>query len=125
MSSHAGLGKLQAPIHDLVIGASKDSDQVFGKSEKDKADVAEWIDKVAQGDVTRAENLNVCLHQFISSFCLGSHQATLQELDAQLTPRTYVVSNYLTAADVALYGALHPTLVRFLFYLLILFSNMA
>lgn len=28
-------------------------------------------------------------------------------------PRTYVVSNYLTAADVALYGALHPVFVSF------------
>lgn len=35
-----------------------------------------------------------------------------QDLDAQLAPKTYVVSNYFTAADVALYGALHPILVR-------------
>jgi aminoacyl tRNA synthase complex-interacting multifunctional protein 1 len=35
----------------------------------------------------------------------------LQDLDAQLVPRTYIVGNYLTAADVALYGALHPVLV--------------
>ena len=35
-----------------------------------------------------------------------------QDLEARLTPKTYVVSNYFTAADVALYGALHPTLVR-------------
>jgi aminoacyl tRNA synthase complex-interacting multifunctional protein 1 len=34
-----------------------------------------------------------------------------QELDSQLVPRTYIVSNYLTAADVALYGALHPVIV--------------
>jgi len=32
-------------------------------------------------------------------------------LESVLVPRTYIVSNYLTAADVALYGALHPTLV--------------
>lgn len=36
----------------------------------------------------------------------------LQDLDAQLAPKTYVVSNYFTAADVVLYGALHPILVR-------------
>ena len=35
-----------------------------------------------------------------------------QDLEAQLIPRTYIVGNYLTAADVALYGALHPVLVR-------------
>jgi aminoacyl tRNA synthase complex-interacting multifunctional protein 1 len=32
-------------------------------------------------------------------------------LDSHLVPRTYLVSNYLTAADVALYGALHPVIV--------------
>lgn len=35
-----------------------------------------------------------------------------QDLDAQLTPRTYIVDNVLTPADVAVYGALHPTIVR-------------
>ena len=35
-----------------------------------------------------------------------------QDLDAQLTPRTYIVDNDLTPADVAVYGALHPTIVR-------------
>lgn len=34
-----------------------------------------------------------------------------QDLDAQLLSRTYIVNNYLTAADIALYGALHPILV--------------
>lgn len=36
---------------------------------------------------------------------------TRQDLDAELTPRTYAVGNAFTAADVALYGALHPVLV--------------
>lgn len=57
MSAAASLGKLQAPLRDLVIGATEDGSQDFGKSEKEKADIAEWIDKVAQGDITRAENL--------------------------------------------------------------------
>ena len=35
----------------------------------------------------------------------------VQDLEASLIPRTYLVSNYFTAADVALYGALHPSLV--------------
>lgn len=57
MSAAASLGKLQAPLRDLVIGATEDGGQDFGKSEKEKADIAEWIDKVAQGDITRVENL--------------------------------------------------------------------
>ncbi|KDQ62433.1 hypothetical protein JAAARDRAFT_30344 [Jaapia argillacea MUCL 33604] len=84
------LSKLQSPLRDLVLGATQDGSQEFGKSEKDKAEVAEWIDKVAQGDVVKPESL--------------------KDLDVQITPRTYIVSNYLTAADVALYGALHPVL---------------
>ena len=36
---------------------------------------------------------------------------TEQDLEASLVPRTYLVANYITAADVALYGALHPILV--------------
>ena len=34
-----------------------------------------------------------------------------QSLDAYLVPRTYLVGNYLTAADVAVYGALQPIFV--------------
>jgi aminoacyl tRNA synthase complex-interacting multifunctional protein 1 len=37
---------------------------------------------------------------------------TLKSLDAHLVSRTFLVSNYLTAADVAVYGALHPVIVR-------------
>ena len=37
-----------------------------------------------------------------------------QNYNSLLLPRTYLVSNYLTAADVALYGALHPFFVRYL-----------
>ncbi|KAI0354934.1 nucleic acid-binding protein [Trametes cingulata] len=90
MSASAALAKLPAPLRDLVVGAAQDGSEDFGKSEKDKAEVADWIDKVAQGDVAKPESF--------------------KDLEATLVPRTYLVSNYFTAADVALYGALHPTL---------------
>ncbi|ETW81567.1 hypothetical protein HETIRDRAFT_318800 [Heterobasidion irregulare TC 32-1] len=89
MSSAAAVSKLQSPLRDLVLGATQDGSQDFGKSEKDKTEVTGWIEKVAQGDIVKPE--------------------ALKDLDAQLVPLTYVVSNYLTAADVAVYGALHPT----------------
>ncbi|KAI0785257.1 hypothetical protein C8Q75DRAFT_723216 [Abortiporus biennis] len=95
MSSQSAIAKLQGPLKDLVDGAvaaqdsSSSSTSVFGKSEKDQTDVAEWIEKVAGGDVTKPENF--------------------KDLETQLTPKTYLVNNYLTAADFALYGALHPT----------------
>ncbi|KAI0720467.1 hypothetical protein C8T65DRAFT_633102 [Cerioporus squamosus] len=91
MSVQAALAKLPSPLKDLVTGAAQDGSEDFGKSEKDKAEVAEWIEKAAQGDVAKPENF--------------------KDLEASLVPRTYLVSNYFTAADVALYGALHPSLV--------------
>ncbi|KAI0712196.1 hypothetical protein C8Q76DRAFT_733767 [Earliella scabrosa] len=90
MSVQAALAKLPSPLKDLVTSAVQDGSEDFGKSEKDKAEVAEWIGKVAQGDVAKPENF--------------------KDLEASLVPRTYLVSNYFTAADVALYGALHPAL---------------
>ncbi|KAI1789594.1 nucleic acid-binding protein [Ganoderma leucocontextum] len=90
MSVQAALAKLAPPLRDLVSAAAPDGSESFGKSEKDKVEVAQWIDKVAQGDVAKAENL--------------------EDLEASLVPRTYLVANSFTAADVALYGALHPIL---------------
>ncbi len=60
MSIQAALAKLAPPLRDLVSAAAPDGSESFGKSEKDKAEVAQWIDKVAQGDVAKAENLKVC-----------------------------------------------------------------
>ena len=59
MSSAAVVSKLQSPLRDLVLGATQDGSQDFGKSEKDKAEVAGWIEKVAQGDVVKPEALKV------------------------------------------------------------------
>ena len=59
MSVQTALAKLPSPLKDLVTGAAQDGSEDFGKSEKDKAEVAEWIDKVAQGDLARPENFKV------------------------------------------------------------------
>ncbi|KAI0335930.1 nucleic acid-binding protein [Cubamyces sp. BRFM 1775] len=90
MSASAALAKLPSPLRDLVAAAAQDGSEDFGRSEKDKAEVAEWIDKVAQGEVAKPDNF--------------------KDLETTLVPRTYIVSNYFTAADAALYGALHPAL---------------
>jgi aminoacyl tRNA synthase complex-interacting multifunctional protein 1 len=80
MYYESSISKLPSPLKDLVAT----SQAGVGKTEADKAEVAQWIEKIAEGEVA------------------------LPDLETQLIPRTYVVSNYLTAADVALYGALHP-----------------
>lgn len=94
MSGTSAVAGLHPPLRDLVLGAvtQQDGSEAFGKSEADKTSVAEWIGKVSSGEVGNAESL--------------------QDLDKILTSRTYLASNYLTAADVALYGALHPIFVR-------------
>jgi aminoacyl tRNA synthase complex-interacting multifunctional protein 1 len=94
MSSPSSIAKLSSPLKELVLGAiqSEGGSGHLGKTEKDQSEVTEWIDKVVQGDVAKESNL--------------------EALDTELTPRTYIVGNYLTAADVALYGALHPVVSK-------------
>ena len=59
MSAHSALAKLPSPLKDLVSAATQDGSEDFGRSEKDKAEVAEWLDKVAQGNVAKPENFKV------------------------------------------------------------------
>jgi aminoacyl tRNA synthase complex-interacting multifunctional protein 1 len=59
MSAQAALSKLDAAVKDLVIATTHDGSQDFGKSEEDKAQVIEWIEKVAQGDITKEGSLLV------------------------------------------------------------------
>ena len=92
MSSNSLVSSLPSPLRDLVANAAP-RDEDYGVNEKDKSEVSEWIAKVAKGDIAQP--------------------SAAKELDVTLTPKTYLVSNYLTAADVALYGALHPTLVSY------------
>ncbi|KAL1737127.1 nucleic acid-binding protein [Schizophyllum commune] len=88
MPFHAAADALQSPLKDLVLKV--DAPDYAGRTEKDKAEVAQWVEKVAKGEVRK--------------------EADLKDLNATLTPRTFAVANTLTAADVALYGALHPVL---------------
>ncbi|PAV16938.1 nucleic acid-binding protein [Pyrrhoderma noxium] len=89
MASSSALEALPSPLRDLVATAASSAED-FGTSDKDKVDVSEWIIKVAKGDVVQP--------------------SATKDLESMLTPKTYLVSNYLTAADIALYGALHPML---------------
>jgi len=86
MSSSESIAKLPTPLRDLITKAIK-HDSV---NSEDKIEVTQWIEKVANGEVGKAEGL--------------------KDLNAQLTPRTYIVDNVLTPADIAVYGALHSTL---------------
>lgn len=59
MASTAALTKLPVPLRDLVANAASDGSSDFGKSEKDTAEVTQWIEKIAEGSVAKPENLKV------------------------------------------------------------------
>lgn len=90
MASNSTVLGLPSPLRDLVAAASPNEDD-YGTTDKDKAEIRDWISKVAEGEIAKPSSSD--------------------KLNSLLTPKTYVVGNALTAADVALYGALHPTLV--------------
>ncbi|KAF9077667.1 hypothetical protein BDP27DRAFT_1311444 [Rhodocollybia butyracea] len=92
MSFEASVSKLPLPVKDLVASATKENLSLTGTNEKDQAEVVQWIEKVGQGDVVK--------------------QSNFKDLNSVLVPRTYIATNYLTAADYALYGALHPVIVK-------------
>ncbi|KAJ7600556.1 hypothetical protein C8J56DRAFT_999750 [Mycena floridula] len=92
MAFQAAITKLQSPIKDLVLSVTQNGASLAGNIEKDQTEVVAWIEKVGQGDLVKDTNI--------------------KDLDKELVPRTYIVSNYLTAADVALYGALHPVISK-------------
>ena len=50
MSTQILMSKLPHPISDLVFKATQDA-SYFGKSEKEKVEVLQWLDKVAGGIV--------------------------------------------------------------------------
>ncbi|KAG6910674.1 hypothetical protein DXG01_008718 [Tephrocybe rancida] len=87
MSFQAAIAKLNTPVKELVVDFTENGTRHVGEAEKDQTEVAEWIEKAGLPDV--ASNANI------------------QSLNTTLVPRTYLVNNNLTAADVAIYGALH------------------
>lgn len=53
------VAKLSSPLKELVTGATQDGSSDFGKNEKDKAEVSEWIERIASGEAAKAESLKV------------------------------------------------------------------
>ena len=56
-TSQSVLLKLQSPLKELVVGAAQEGSPDFGKTEKDQAEVAEWIERVALGSAVKPETL--------------------------------------------------------------------
>jgi aminoacyl tRNA synthase complex-interacting multifunctional protein 1 len=110
MSFQSAVAKLSPPIKELVLAVTENGIRYVGDSAQDQAEVTKWIEKAGNADVASEANLQVRG----TGKCTGGltrRTYSLQSLNSLLIPRTYLVSNYLTAADVAVYGTLHPTFV--------------
>lgn len=59
--SMSAVSKLHSSLKELVTSATEDGSSDFGKNEKDKAEVNEWIEKIAVGEVAKPDNLKVML----------------------------------------------------------------
>jgi len=81
---------LSPHIRDLVLAVTKNGERYVGETDKDREEVSGWIEKTSAGEV--------------------ASNAKFQEWNSLLVSKTYLVSNYLTAADIALYGALHSSI---------------
>lgn len=53
MSYNEAIAKLPTPLRELVTSAAKDS-------KEENPEVAQWIEKVASGEVSKPERLKVC-----------------------------------------------------------------
>ncbi|TFK74881.1 nucleic acid-binding protein [Pluteus cervinus] len=93
MSLQAAISKLQSPVKELVLGVTQDGTKYGGETEQDSAEVVNWLEKTAGGEYAKEESF--------------------KSLNDLLVPRTYLVSDNLTAADIALYGSLHGTISKF------------
>jgi len=114
MAIQTTITKLASPVKDLVLALTQHGSpsQLTGRCDKDEAEVSHWIEQISQGAVVKEDNLQVRCFTTYRSRRQTRLYVHLQDLDTQLVPRTFLIGNYFTAADVALYGALYPVIVR-------------
>lgn len=65
MSFQSAVAKLGSPVKELVLSVTQES-ILLGKTEKDQSEVAEWIEKVGQGELVKETNFKVCEDVFVS-----------------------------------------------------------
>lgn len=59
MASNVSVSQLPSQLRDLVLAAAP-RDEDFGASDKDRAEVSDWISKVANGDIVQPSTAKVC-----------------------------------------------------------------
>lgn len=61
MAAQPSIAKLHSPLKELVTAASAEITSSFGRTEKEQAEVAEWVAHVAAGTIATPEDLKVCV----------------------------------------------------------------
>jgi len=52
MSFQAAISKLSTPVKELVVAVTENGTRHIGETEKDKTEVAEWVERAGQSDVS-------------------------------------------------------------------------
>ena len=93
-----------------MLSVTRDGREFLGENEADANSVLEWIDKMSHESFLTESGLKVCLDDLLIIYHLSFVHYDCQDLDSLLL-KTYLATSYLTAADVACYGSLHPIFV--------------
>src|SRR6266850_1086881 len=78
MSSTDAFSSLSSPLRELLVGFTQQDQQQQGVSEKDRADIAQWVEKVARADFVKPDDLQLCRARQKSA----SFTSNFQSLDA-------------------------------------------
>jgi hypothetical protein len=69
MAAPSALTALPENVKALVFDASKvDGGSTYGVSEKDKADIAVWLEKITQGDIVKPQSFQASMHIHLGPF---------------------------------------------------------
>jgi hypothetical protein len=60
MSSTDAFSSFSSPLRQLLVGFTQRDQQQLGVSEKDSADIAQWVEKAARADFVKPDDLQVC-----------------------------------------------------------------
>ena len=55
MSSNDIFSKLSSPLRDLLTGSTQQDQQQLGVSDKDQAEIAQWVEKASQPDFVKSD----------------------------------------------------------------------
>ena len=61
MSSNDVFSKLSSPIRDLLTRSTQKDQQQLGVSEKDQAEIAQWVEKASQPGFVKSDAFLVCV----------------------------------------------------------------